>query len=242
MYNIDVILNQTDKSTVELIKLRGEILSKNIYRPDKPYEIKEGNFDNVINSTIDSIFGGSFDIRNNLVSRILGPNTPLAQIANIQLLKELKGRVIDNARDEFMPDISFKNLLDGNPDTKFISRRKDYRITKSGNDIPFYLNVFLGHQPSESILSNNPTQREIYEKTGKAQIDFIVDNLKRNAYSGLNLPVKGESTHRTRNPENILTHIDSRPENSGDHTSEYDYIRRVDGFLSETGNENKVPG
>lgn len=248
MSNIDRFVRYSTSQQINLDALRSEVLSRNLHSAERNYSSTTGVYDslegaNQINQVVNSLLGGSFDIRNNLLSRRLMPSTPLAISADKELLKALQQRVMANALDEYAPNISFQNLLDGDRDTRFISLKKDYTITQDRQgivrNVKYHLENILGMEPMRNPLEGNYSLQNLYEHTGKGQLGFLLQNIRANPYSGLNLPGEREKTpYRSLIP--VLKFID--PE-GGRFTEEgsYDYLRRVDGISNtETGQESYI--
>lgn len=248
MSSIDRFVRYSTSQQINLGTLRSEVLSRNLHGPDRNYSSTTGAYEslkgaNQVNQITNALVGGSFDVRNNILSRRLMPGTPLAIGADKELLKALQQRVTANALDEFAPNVSFQHLVDGDRDTRFIALKKDYTITKPRQgilrNVKYYLENIMGIEPLRNPLEGDYSLRNLYDHTGKGQLNFLVQNLRYNPYSGLNLPGEGEQTpYRSLIP--VLRFVD--PEGGRfTEAGSYDYIRKVDGMSNtETGKESYI--
>src|SRR5258706_6600997 len=182
-------------------QLRQNLESRNLYTPNHPYQINTTNFVKTVN-TIASIVNPTqfFDLSNTVVGRLIGTNTPLAQIGIQQLAKQFTQRVTQNALTAGLPTINFNNLFDGNPNTKLFTTRVDYRITTdptndtvqniieriSGTQrisIPYALTPPLPpNMYAEGGLNNITDNNVLIRNTGKGVLHFMYDALNRNLY------------------------------------------------------------
>jgi hypothetical protein len=193
------------KDNVQFQQLRENLESRNLYTPNNPYEINNPKVIQAINS-ISKIINPtkSFDLTNTVLGRLVGPNTPIAQIGIQQLGKQFAQRVTQNALTAGLPSLNFNNLFDGNPNTKLFTKRVDYRITRdetnttvqnivdriSGTQritIPYSLTPPVPtNLYSEGSLNNITDNNTLIRNTGKGVLHFVYDSINRNTYKPSN--------------------------------------------------------
>lgn len=193
-------------------KLRQDLESRNLYTPNNPYEIDNPKLVKAINS-ISRIINPtkSFDVTNTVLGRLIGPNTPIAQIGIQQLGKQFAQRVTQNALTAGLPSINFNNLFDGNPNTKLLTKRVDYRITRDEDNttlenliqrisgtqritIPYALTPPIPtNLYSEGSLNNITDNNTLIRNTGKGVLNFVYEALNRNLYKPSNSSFIGTS-------------------------------------------------
>lgn len=169
-------------------QIREQLEARNLYTPENPYDLDGGNVVNTVNALTSIIKPfSSFDLSNTVYGRLIGPNTPLAQIGLVMLGKQFAATVASNASAEYLPSIKFENIFDGDPDTKFIMRKRDFQITRreSQTNIGKILEEVSG---SYSYSSNaNPFKedsdvKDFVANTGKGQLQSLFENVNRNIY------------------------------------------------------------
>jgi len=185
--------------------MREFLQSRNLYTPNSPYEIDNPKLVTAINS-ISQIFNPtkSFDVSNTIFGRLIGPNTPIAQIGIQQLGKQFAQTVTQNALTAGLPSLNFNNLFDGNPNTKLLTKRVDYRITRDEHNttvediinrvsgtqritLPYALNPPLPpNMYSEGSLNNIADNNTLIRNTGKGVLHFMYDAINRNLYKPSN--------------------------------------------------------
>lgn len=189
----------------QFIQLRQNLESRNLFTPNNPYDINNPKLVQAIN-VISRIINPtkSFDLTNTVVGRLVGPNTPIAQIGIQQLGKQFAQRVTQNALTAGLPSINFNNLFDGNPNTKLLTKRVDYRITRNDTEdtvqniidrisgtqrltIPYALNPPLPpNMYAEGSLNNITDNNTLIRNTGKGVLHFYYDAVNRNLYKPSN--------------------------------------------------------
>lgn len=180
------------KDSQELKNLRENLVARNLYTPNDPYTIDNPLLIKAING-ISAVFNPtkSFDLKNTVIGRMIGPNTPIAQIGIEQLGKQFAQRVTQNALTAGLPSINFNNLFDGNPNTKLFTKRVDYRITRDEDNttVENIVERIAGNQRLTSPLSPTRTneefrlmRNELVRNTGKGALNFLYDSLNRNLY------------------------------------------------------------
>ena len=170
-------------------KLRSEIEGRNLYTPENPYTIDNGIIVNTINrlSNIISPFN-SVDITNTIAGRITNPNTPLAQIGLQMLGKQFSATIKSLGTAEYTPSINFSNLFDGNPNTKLITKKIDFQITRreTQSNIGKILEELTGSYRPINPFQKGATNEEIFRQTGKGQQTFIFGAINKNYYRNSN--------------------------------------------------------
>ncbi len=178
--------------------IRQGLLARNLYTPNNPYEIDNPKLVNAINSIAKIVAPTkSIDIRNTVIGRVLGPNTPIAQIGIEQLTKQFSQSFVERSLINIMPEINFSNLFDGNPSTKLFTKKSDYRITVDGttNKIADFINRVSGRQPISSPYSLSSSKNQyttaidgsadnskLIRNTGKGVLDFYYSSTNRSLY------------------------------------------------------------
>lgn len=165
---------------------RDSLEARNLYTPNDPYDANASNAIETINSivTIVNPFG-SFDLENTIVGRLIGNNTPLAQIGLQMLARQFGATAASNAAAEYLPAISFSNLFDGDPDTKFVTVKKDFQITRreTQSNIGRILEEISGNYPLKgNPFTNSTTNIDYITNSGKGQLQLLVKSLNHNRY------------------------------------------------------------
>lgn len=181
----------------QIVQLRQVLESRNFYTPDNPYNIDNPKVTQAINA-ISKIINPtkSFDLTNTVFGRLIGPNTPIAQIGIEQLAKQFAQRVTQNALTAGLPSINFNNLFDGNPNTKLLTKRVDYRITTNTQEdtiqniidraagtqpisLPYTMSPPIGYTVADFDSRDNST---LINFTSKGVLHFYYDAINRNLY------------------------------------------------------------
>lgn len=176
---------------------RNFLESRNFYTPDNPYQIDNPKVTQAINA-ISKIVNPtkSFDLTNTVFGRLIGPNTPIAQIGIEQLGKQFAQRVTQNALTAGLPSINFNNLFDGNPNTKLLTKRVDYRITADPQEdtvqniidrasgtqpivVPYKMSPPISYTVQNNDSQDNAT---LLKNTGKGVLHFFYDAMNRNLF------------------------------------------------------------
>lgn len=167
-------------------ELRKALLTRNLYNPTSEYNLENPKIANQIN-TISNIInpGNAFDITNNIIGRVLsiGPQTKLVQIGNEQLAKQFLQHSANRISTDIIPEVSFSNIFDGNPDTKFLNIHQDYSITSRDRfNIVNFIDSLFGTQLGGSPLPDNVDNSELIRNTGRGQLEALMENINRNRY------------------------------------------------------------
>jgi len=169
-------------------QLREQLEARNLYQPDRPYNLDNGQVIDTINALASVLKPfSSFDLTNTVVGRLIGEPTPIAQIGLQMLAKQFAATVASNASAEFLPSIKFNNLFDGNPETKFLMRKKDFQITRreTQTNLGRILDAISGvndYFNTGSPFQSNPTSADYVRNSGKGQLQSLVENTNRNIY------------------------------------------------------------
>jgi len=119
------------RANVQYDKIRSDLEARSLYNPTNPYTINNNNLIKAINSVAGLIPGKSIDITNTLIGRVFTTNqTPIMTIGLQQYSKQLAQSVTSFGIADAMPSVNFRNLFDGNPSTKLLTKKEDYRITR----------------------------------------------------------------------------------------------------------------
>lgn len=166
-------------------KLRDTLETRNLYTPNDPYNLKNKRLVDVVNNLASIVAPFStFDLSNTVIGRVIDPNSPISQIGLIMLAKQFSYTLSSNAIREYMPDINFSNLFDGNPNTKLFTTNIDFQITKKANRSKFgeLIENLTGNYRQTSPFNQNSTNYDYIINTGKGQLQFFYDNINKNYY------------------------------------------------------------
>lgn len=176
-------------------EIRRSLEARNLFTPENPYEINSPKLVRAINSIAGLIPGKSFDLTNTIIGRLAGPNTPIAAIGLQQYSKHLAQSVTSNVLADAIPSVNFRNLFDGNPNTKLITKKEDYRITRdeTKTTIGRILEDITNQQPklSNSVFTGKgalapfdkfPNQFDYIRNTGKGQLNQYFASIDKNLY------------------------------------------------------------
>jgi len=165
--------------------IRNTLLAKNLYTPNNVYEIDNPAIVDVVNALANiALPFKAVDVTNTVLGRVIGPNTPIAQIGLVQLGKQLSQTIVSQGSAEIIPTFSLKNLFDKNPNTKFALRKIDYRITRDEqqSNIGRILETLTGTNLRQSPFIPSSTDVDYILNTGKGQLSLLSDTLGRNFY------------------------------------------------------------
>lgn len=177
-------------------EIREELEARNLYSSEEPYDANASGTVSAINSIVNVVSPfGTFDLRNTVVGRLIGNDTPLARIG-LQMLAIQFGRTAaSNASAELLPSIDLGNIFDGDPNTKLFSTKKDFQITRreTQTSIGRILEEITGVYPLEGnpfprsgIGLTKVSSKVTIENTGRGQLGALVKELNRNRYKPSN--------------------------------------------------------
>ncbi|NJO61970.1 MAG: hypothetical protein HC836_28125 [Richelia sp. RM2_1_2] len=169
----------------ETDRLRKSLIAKNLYTPFDVYQIDNPKLVDTINALSNIVLPfKSFDLTNTVIGRTIGTNTPIAQIGLIQLGKQFAHTVASQTLAEFTPTLNIRNLFDSNPNTRFVVRKIDYRITRDDEQTNFgrLIETLTGSNIRPSPFTPSSTLSDYIKNTGKGQLQILTANINRNFY------------------------------------------------------------
>jgi len=184
--------------------LRNDLISRNLYTPNRIYPITEKNqVQNIINAIggIASLIAPfkSYDLKNTIYGRLVVNNTPLTEIGLAMLGKQFAMNAGSHIAQQTFPTIKLANLFDGDKNTKLFTKNKNFKITKKPAITNFqgFLNAVVFYDPSndnpfkypkstnvnsvpisESAVQNN----FVINQTGDGQLTFLFNAINQNIY------------------------------------------------------------
>jgi len=197
-------------------ELRNQILSRNLYSPDDPYNVENPKFVDAINS-ISGIIKPveSFDFTNTVLGRLTTPLTPIQQIGVQILSDQLQKTVSNRAKAEFVPTFNIKNLVDGDPNTGFLTKKIDFEITRRENQTTFGLLVekltsFSTGKLPRIVNTYTHNDIDLLKNTGKGQLGILVNQLDSNYYKRTDIPFTRNLQSDKLNLKRIDRYISNR--------------------------------
>jgi hypothetical protein len=176
-------------------QIRTFLETRNLFTPENPYELNSPKLVRAINSIVGLVPGKSFDLSNTVIGRLMGPNTPIAAIGLQQYSKHLAQSVVSNVMSDSIPSVNFTNLFDGDPTTRLLTKKEDYRITRdeTKTSIGRLLEDITNQQPklSSTIFTGRgslapfdkfPNQFDYIRNTGKGQLNQYYASIDKNLY------------------------------------------------------------
>jgi hypothetical protein len=110
----------------------------------------------------------------------LGQKLQFAVIGLQQYSKQMAQSVVSASLSDALPSVNFINLFDGNPNTKLITKKEDYRITRDEtktsigrileditNQSPKLSNTIFTGKGSLAPFDKFPNQFDYIRNTGK---------------------------------------------------------------------------
>lgn len=185
--------------------LRNGLMSRNLYSLDNEYPmVSDKNLDNIVKgiSNIASTLlpFKSNSIADSLVGRSVMDKSKITELGLVYLAKNISYTVKDNLLADYTPKINVATLFNKNDDEKFISWT-DNTITKKSantffgsignfvkeaagiqNDVSHDLAFDVDIDVNDTKLGKYTNFKYISEHTGKGQLDFMLNNIKRNKY------------------------------------------------------------
>jgi hypothetical protein len=174
-------------------ELRTTLQTRSLYSPNNQYPLDNASSITKIVNSIDSVVStlmpySSFDLSNTVIGRLISTKTPIVEIGLAMLGKQLAYNFQANASLMVLkeiPKISVMNLFDGNKDTKFVTKKFNYSITKKESPSSFinFVNDLTGsYSVKESPFSKSSTLDDYIANTGSGQINLLYKNLNKNIY------------------------------------------------------------
>jgi len=183
------------RTNSEYDQIRNALTARNLFTPTNPYQIDSPRLVTAINSIAGLIPGKSFDITNTVIGRLAGPNTPIAQIGLQQYSKHLAQSVTSYAISDALPAVNLRNLFDGDPTTRLLTKKEDYRITRDEtktsigriieditNQSPKLSNSVFTGVGNLAPFDKTPNQFDYIRNTGKGQLNQYYGSIGKNLY------------------------------------------------------------
>lgn len=183
---------------------REELVSRNLYTPTDIYDISNPKLIQAVNSISRLLRpGNAFDFSNTIIGRVVGPQTPLTQIARRALTNLFTEQIKSTIIRKNVPKIEIGNIFNGKP---IFSKNIDFSITKENpsNIQEKLFNVLKDNTGVNSLInpikynteriSSNYDKNWIYnttelsellvrESTGKGQLNHLEQLLSNNIFS-----------------------------------------------------------
>ena len=171
-------------------KLRNELISRNLYTPNRLYPITEKNqLQNVLNSVngIISLIAPfkSYNLNNTWYGRLVTVNTPLSEIGLAMLGKQFAMNFGSHTAQQNFPKIKVANLFDGNKNTHLFSKNIDFTITKKTAKSNFqqFINDAISYYPArDNPFKPSSTNANYIQNSGTGQLTFLYQSLNQNIY------------------------------------------------------------
>ena len=166
-------------------EIRSNLNARNLYSPNNPYDVNTSELVSTVSRLSEVLLPFStIDLSNTIIGRLIGDNTPLAQIGIQMLSKQLSATAASNAAAELIPDIRFSNLFDGDPNTRLITRKIDFQITRreTQSTVGRILEEIAGTVDTEYPFGPDSTTVDFIKNTGKGQLQTFITNVNRNIY------------------------------------------------------------
>jgi len=172
--------------------LRNDLMSRNLYTPNRIYPITEkGNVQNIINAVggIASLITPfkSFNLDNTVFGRVINPadSSPLTVIGLAMLGKQFAMNSSSYIAKNALPTIKVANLFDGNKNTKLFTKNINFKITKKEDVTGFqkFLDAVVYYYPAKDYpFTKTPTNADFVKNTGTGQLTFLFQALNQNVY------------------------------------------------------------
>lgn len=183
---------------------REELVSRNLYTPTDIYDISNPKLIQAVNSISRLLRpGNAFDFSNTIIGRVIGPQTPLTQIARRALTNLFTEQIKSTIIRKNVPKIEIGNIFNGKP---IFSKNIDFSITKENpsNIQEKLFNILKDNTGVNSLInpikynteriSSNYDKNWIYnttelsellvrESTGKGQLNHLEQLLSNNIFS-----------------------------------------------------------
>lgn len=183
---------------------REELVSRNLYTPTDIYDISNPKLIKAVNSISRLLRpGNAFNFSNTIIGRVIGPQTPLTQIARRALTNLFTEQIKSTIIRKNVPKIEIGNIFNGKA---IFSKNIDFSITKENpsNIQEKLFNVLKDNTGVNSLInpikynteriSSNYDKNWIYnttelsellvrESTGKGQLNHLEQLLSNNIFS-----------------------------------------------------------
>lgn len=167
--------------------LRQELLKRNLYNPQSPYEINNPKLVETINLISDIVSpGNAFDITSTIIGRSLGigPQTPIVVQGTREFSRQMARNIAFLSVEQILPEVSLKNLFDGDPSTRLFSKKEDFQITvvEGQTKLGRFIQEITGFQSNSSPFNKNTTNTDLVRNTGSGQLKLLAGQLNQNIY------------------------------------------------------------
>jgi hypothetical protein len=172
--------------------LRNDLMSRNLYTPNRIYPITEkNNAQNIINAIggIASLITPfkSYNLKNTVYGRLINPAeaSPLTEIGLAMLGKQFAMNSGSYMAKNALPSIKVANLFDGNKNTKLFTKNVNFKITKKEDITGFqqFLDAVVYYYPGRDYpFTKTPTNADFIKNTGTGQLTFLYQALNQNVY------------------------------------------------------------
>ncbi len=184
------------RTNTQYDQIRENLEARNLYNPNDPYTINNNNIVKAVNSIAGLIPGKSIDITNTVIGRVFLTNqTPIMTIGLQQYSKQLAQSVTSFGISDAMPSANLMNLFDGDPTTKLLTKKEDYRITRDEtktslgkiiqditNQSPKLSNTVFTGRGNLAPFDKLPNQYDYIRNTGKGQLNQYYGSIGNNLY------------------------------------------------------------
>jgi hypothetical protein len=178
----------TSRLLIDSQGMRNVLESRNLYTPDVEYPLNPNSIQKVVNaiSSIGSALApfSGFELKNSVIGRAasaIGNSSPLSEIGLVMLGKQFAMNSASHLEQTYMPTIDLSGFLKGG---KLFKKAIDYSITvtpKTGFQA-FLQNLVGGSATYKNPFNFNPTNAEIIQNTGTAQLNYLYTSLNQNIY------------------------------------------------------------
>lgn len=192
--------------------IRKGLQSKNYFKPETPYDLNS----DIVTKTLNELQAAGFNPRSSQLVSIIEretDNTALVKVANQRLIIEMGRRVAQNLIHDNLPIVNPLAIFDKNPNTKFLTKRVNYKITDENVDKSTFNKVIstitgaAGFQGENSVLDNKDFKvggKEYYKYLGSGQKQTLNILVGYNNYGFWALP------NTTPNDKGIFKFMDGR--------------------------------
>jgi len=124
-----------------------------------------------------------------------GAQTPITIIGAKMYARSIAQSVTSFAIADALPSVNFRNIFDGNPSTKLLTKKEDYRITRDEtkssigrliqditNQQPKLTNTSFTGRGRLAPFDKFPNQYDYIRNTGKGQLNQYYASISKNLY------------------------------------------------------------
>ena len=178
----------TSRLLIDSQGMRNVLESRNLYTPDVEYPLSPNSVQKVVNaiSSIGSALApfSGYQLKNSVIGRVastIGGSSPLSEIGLVMLGKQFVMNSVSHLEQTYMPTMDLGGFLKGG---KLFKKAVDYSITvKPQTGFKTLLqNLAGGNATYKNPFNFNPSNAEIIENTGTAQLNYLYTALNYNIY------------------------------------------------------------